>query len=72
MPEEPDAVFGFEVHCTFRTDSGALFSRSFRSKGKSETKARRTPIFKRGFVSIDRLEPYTYEQWKRVFGEGRM
>lgn len=71
---DPDAVYGYAVHCTFRIIGATGFqteSKIFRSKGDSETKARRVPIFKRGFVSIDRLEPFTRDEWVRVFGDGR-
>ena len=69
-----DEVYGYAVICTFRRQDGTAAdeTRTYRSKGKSIAKAERTPIFKRGFVSIDKLEPYTREQWLRVFGEGRM
>lgn len=66
-------VYGFQVICEFRIEgSGEVEERRFRSKGASETKARRVPIFKRGFIRVVSLDPYTREQWMRVFGEGRM
>lgn len=60
--------YGYWVHCEFQSGE----TRRFKSKGHSETKARRVPIFKRGFVRVVYLEPFTKEEWLRCFGEGRM
>jgi hypothetical protein len=70
---ETAEVYGYQVFYTFRRpDDGTLETASFRSKGKSPAKARRAAIFKRGFVRVDSLEPFTEEQWLRCFGEGRL
>lgn len=70
---EDEDIYGYAVHCEFRTETGnGYYSKTFRSKGKSQTKAERTPIFKRGFVKVTEIEPFTRLQWLRVFGEGKM
>lgn len=68
---DDEEVYGYAVHCEFRNEAGGHVARTFRSKGKSKTKAERVPIFKRGFVRVVELEPYTRLQWLRVFGDGR-
>lgn len=67
-------VYGYRIICEFRAELGSteIVHREFRKKTKSETVARRVPIFKRGFVRVVELEHFTREQWLRVFGEGRM
>lgn len=65
---EPEKPYGYHVICEFRDRKGRPETRSFRSKGSSETKARRVPIFKRGFIRVVDLDPFTQEQWERTFG----
>ncbi len=72
-PSTPSTeVYGYGVLCAFRGADGTEEIRLLRSKGPSETKARRAHIFKRGFERVIELDPYTREQWLRTFGEGRV
>ncbi len=66
-----DAVFGYAVYANVR-ENGSHSIKVFRSKGKNETKAKRVAIFKRGFESLERIEPLTRREWLNMFGEGRM
>lgn len=66
-----DEVYGYRIVCNFLTASG-VERREFHKKTKSETTARKAPIFKRGFVEVVEVEPFTREQYLRCFGEGRM
>lgn len=56
---------------SFAPQTAVSETKYFRSKG-SEARARRAPVFKRGFIRIVDVEPFTREQYVRCFGEGRM
>lgn len=63
----PDLPYGFRVHYEARVN-GRLVEKWFRSKSP-RAHAQKCAEFKHGFVRVVRLEPFTREQWIRVFGE---
>jgi hypothetical protein len=65
-------VYGWEITAEFSGADGSTVMKRFRSKGSSVSKALRVPIYKKGFVRNVETDPYTRDQWQRVFGEGRM
>jgi hypothetical protein len=58
--------FGYQVVVEVRTPKGTR-ERKFRKQG-TEATVRRYAALKRGFLRVLSMDPYTEEQWVRVFG----
>lgn len=61
--------YGFRVHYEAFIN-GRVSEKWFRAKCP-QANAQRKAIFKPGFLRVVRLEPFTREEWLRVFGEGK-
>jgi len=66
-----EKVYGFDVAIAVMDGALATKLYCYHRKGR-EAAVRYSAKFKRGFVRIVQLNPFTEEQWLRCYGEGRM
>ncbi len=68
---DPAKPWGYDVLIEISKGMVSSELKRFHKQG-SESKVRRWAALKTGFIRVVGLEPYTREEWIRVYGDGRI
>lgn len=68
---DPAMPWGYDVIIEVMKGMVASEEKRFHKQG-SESRVRKWAALKTGFIRVVRLEPYTREEWIRVYGDGRI
>lgn len=67
----PSKPWGYDVIIEVRKGMVASEEKRFHKQG-SESRVRKWAALKTGFIRVVSLDPYTREEWIRVYGDGRI